>query len=75
MIRTSTPSDDLSASVREILTDFASALLRADPHTLQLTVTCTNDVPGAEFVRNFEKAADMLMDLHEAEAGQKSARL
>lgn len=45
------------------------------PHTLQLTVTCTNDVPGAEFVRNFEKAADMLMDLHEAEAGQKSARL
>ncbi|KAG0655375.1 Carnitine O-acetyltransferase mitochondrial [Rhodotorula mucilaginosa] len=45
------------------------------PHTLQLTVTCTNDVPGAEFVRNFEKAADMLMDLHEAEAGKKSARL
>jgi hypothetical protein len=32
-------------------------------------------LPGAEFVRNFEKAADMLMDLHEAEAGKKSARL
>ncbi|GAA5985189.1 hypothetical protein JCM10908_002561 [Rhodotorula pacifica] len=41
------------------------------PHTLQLTVTCKNDVPGADFVRNFERAADMLMDLHEAEAHAK----
>ncbi|GAA5869268.1 hypothetical protein JCM3774_004189 [Rhodotorula dairenensis] len=45
------------------------------PHTLQLTVTCKNDVPGAEFVRNFEKAADLLMDLHEAEAARKPGKL
>lgn len=47
----------------------------SDPNTLQLTVTCTRDVPGADFVRNFEKAADMLMDLHEAVASKPSSKL
>ncbi|KPV72701.1 uncharacterized protein RHOBADRAFT_39308 [Rhodotorula graminis WP1] len=35
---------------------------------LQLSVTCTDDVPGARYMQNFRKAADMLMDLHEAAA-------
>ncbi|GAA5900440.1 hypothetical protein JCM8208_005362 [Rhodotorula glutinis] len=38
------------------------------PDELQLSVTCTDDVPGAQYVDNFRKAADMLMDLHEAAA-------
>lgn len=50
-------------------------LLPTDPHTLQLTVTCKHDVRGADFVRNFEKAADLLMDLHEAEAAPKPGKL
>ncbi|GAA6058396.1 hypothetical protein JCM3770_002472 [Rhodotorula araucariae] len=36
------------------------------PDELQLTVTCQKGVPGAEFIENFRRAADMLMDLHEA---------
>jgi len=50
----------------------------ADPHTdpdeLQLSVTCTHDVPGARFIENFRRAADMLMDLHE-DAARTGAKL
>ncbi|GAA5837957.1 hypothetical protein JCM11251_006810 [Rhodosporidiobolus azoricus] len=35
------------------------------PESLQLTVTCREAMPGATFIRNFERAADLLMDLHE----------
>ncbi|GAA6021226.1 hypothetical protein JCM10207_002580 [Rhodosporidiobolus poonsookiae] len=35
------------------------------PESLQLTVTCHRSVPGAAYLANFEKAAGMLMDLHE----------
>jgi hypothetical protein len=38
-----------------------------DPESLQLTVTSRSHLPAAEFLKNFEKAADALMDLHEKE--------
>ncbi|GAA6044049.1 hypothetical protein JCM8097_001392 [Rhodosporidiobolus ruineniae] len=43
------------------------------PESLQLTVTCHRSTPGAAFLANWEKAADLLMDLHEAE--QRAGRL
>ncbi|GAA5866276.1 hypothetical protein JCM8547_007226 [Rhodosporidiobolus lusitaniae] len=45
------------------------------PESLQLTVTCHHSVPGAAFLRNFEKAADALMDLHEQAAKEGQAKL
>lgn len=30
--------------------------------SLQFTVTCPEHMPGAKFIANLEKAADMLMD-------------
>ncbi|BGP50969.1 hypothetical protein JCM10450v2_006895 [Rhodotorula kratochvilovae] len=41
------------------------------PDELQLSVTCQKDVPGAAFIENFRRAADMLMDLHEAAVKQE----
>ncbi|GAA5917870.1 hypothetical protein JCM6882_003748 [Rhodosporidiobolus microsporus] len=45
------------------------------PESLQLTVTCHNSVPGAAFVKNFERAADLLMDLHEKAAKEGAAKV
>lgn len=38
---------------------------RADPESLQLTVSCQKTVPGDLYIKNFAKAADLLMDLFE----------
>ncbi|BGP27022.1 hypothetical protein JCM10295v2_005984 [Rhodotorula toruloides] len=35
------------------------------PESLQLTVSCQKTVPGDVYIRNFAKAADLLMDLFE----------
>lgn len=51
-----------------------SACAFADPHELQLSVSCQRGVPGADFIENFERAADMLMDLHE-EASREQAHV
>lgn len=31
--------------------------------SLQFTVTCADHMPGAKFIANLEKAADLLMDM------------
>ncbi|BGP19341.1 hypothetical protein JCM10213v2_007430 [Rhodosporidiobolus nylandii] len=45
------------------------------PESLQLTVTCRKELPGAEFLKNWEQAADLVMELHEEAANEGGAKL
>lgn len=45
------------------------------PDSLQFTVTCDQDTPGDEMIKNVEKAADMLMDLMSRSHQEKQGKL